>query len=146
MMMKTFGAVLIVSRGYLIGRIRVAQEAGRLKALRAVETLFKEYDSDLRRYRRSLSESLKGKGGIAEAILEGAPIKDLRKEEQLRLNSAVNQLQNNASFQESLEISGEFLHWLESAASKLEEDHASQKKALPLLTAAIGLLIAVLLY
>ena len=75
MMMKIFGAVLIVSGGYLIGKIRTLQWSRRLNALTEIAELFREFDRNLREYRVSLMDSLQGKGELADAILSGTPIK-----------------------------------------------------------------------
>lgn len=145
MMMKIFGAVLIVSGGYLIGKLRTVQWQRRLKALCEIRELLVQYDRDLREFRRSVSDSLGNKGELAESLLENRPIKGLLQEDQSRLEMAFHCFKHG-SFRESQEVSSEMLAYLEHVIKKMQEDIASSGKALPLVTGAIGLLIAVLLF
>ncbi len=145
MMMKIFGAVLIVSGGYLIGKIRTLQWSRRLNALTEIAELFREFDRNLREYRVSLMDSLQGKGELADAILSGTPIKGLLHEDHRKLESTVCQLKIG-SYQESVAVSAAFLTYLDGTIRTLQEETVSSGKALPLVTGAIGLLIAVFLF
>lgn len=145
MMMKIFGAVLIISGGYLIGRVRTLQWNRRLKALNEVAELFREFDRSLREYRLSLSEALQNKGETADCILAGKPVRGLQAEDIRRLESTACQLRIG-SFQDSVAVNHAFLTYLESTITTLQEEIASSGKALPLVTGAIGLLIAVFLF
>lgn len=129
----------------MIGKLRTVQWQKRLNILEELRRLLSGYDRDLRDYRRSIRESLAGKGELAEALLENRPVKGLLKEDQAKLEGAINCFKAG-SFRESLEISTELLAYLDHAIKKVQEDIASSGKALPLVTGAIGLLIAVLLF
>lgn len=145
MMMKIFGAALIVSGGYLLGRLRTKQWEKRLKALQDVQNLFTEFDRGLREYRRSINEFLKDKGPLADEILNDRLIKDLIHEDQEKLSATVCRYRTG-SFQESVEAGKEFLAYLDRTVAKIQEDIATSGKALPLVTGAIGLLVSVLLF
>ena len=145
MMMKIFGAALIVSGGYLLGKVRTFQWERRLRLLMMVQTLFKDYQRGLQEYRRSMNDCFEGKGELAEKILAGQPIKGLLHEDQIKIQKVVCQLKSS-SFQQSIDAGRTFLNELEGTIKKIREDTASQGKALPLVTGSIGLLIAVLLF
>ncbi len=145
MMMKIFGAVLIVSGGYLLGKVRTSQWERRLRLLLMARALFEDYRRDLCEYRRPLADCFCGKGELADKILAGEPIKGLLNEDQMKIQAVVRQLKNS-SFQQSIDAVRVFLNELDGTIKKIQEDTASQGKALPLVTGAIGLLIAVLLF
>ncbi len=145
MMMKIIGAVLIVSGGYLIGKVRTLQWSKRLKILTEVQQLFSDFDRDLREKRIALAESLQNKGETAAAILSGTPVKGLVSEDVHRLESTVCQLKMG-SYQDSIAVSGSFLKYLDGTIRTLREETASAGKALPIVTGAIGLLIALFLF
>ncbi|MBQ8894251.1 MAG: hypothetical protein IJ043_07575 [Clostridia bacterium] len=145
MMMKIFGAVLIVSGGYAIGRIRTHQWEKRLRVLTEIKCLFEDYDRDLREFRRSIEDCFSSKGELAENLLYNRPIKGLLQEDMTRLETSVCRFKSG-SFRDSLETNTELLEYLGHTVKKMQEDLASSGKALPLVTGAIGLLIAVLLF
>lgn len=145
MMMKIFGAVLIVSGGYLLGKVHTVQSQKRLKLLQEIYALFELYHREMKQYRRSLNDCFANKGEIAERVLREEPIKGLWNEDQLKIFSVVRKIKNS-SFQDSIEVCNTFLSELKNTIKKMQEDIASQGKALPLVTGAIGLLIAVLLF
>lgn len=144
MMMKNFGAVLIVSGGYFIGWVRVRQWRQRLILLEKIFALMTSYSADLKKYRRTLEECL-GDEPIGEIILSGGTHKSLLKEDQALIKEFIGQLKKS-SYRESMALADDFLNTLEKTIKKLREETASQGKALPLVTGAIGFLIAVLLY
>lgn len=129
----------------MIGKLRTVQWQRRLKALQEIQELLAHYDRDLRDLRKSVFDSLANKGELAESLLENRPIKGLLQEDQGKLEMAFNCFKHG-SFRESQEASGEILAYLDHAIKKMQEDIASSGKALPLVTGAIGLLIAVLLF
>ncbi|MBQ7936062.1 MAG: hypothetical protein IJ333_06910, partial [Clostridia bacterium] len=92
MMMKIFGAVLIVSGGFLMGKVRAVRLEQRLTALETVENLFRSFDTELRELRRSPEEFFRGKGEVAENILERRPIKGLLQEDLQQLEGVLGQL------------------------------------------------------
>lgn len=145
MMMKNFGAVLIVSGGYFIGWVRVRQWRQRLVLLEKIFTLMSSYSAELKQYRRTLEESLSDGDPISEIILSGGAHKSLLKEDQALIKALIDQLKKS-SYRESITLVDDFLNTLEKTIKKLREETASQGKALPLVTGAIGFLIAVLLY
>ena len=144
-MMKNFGAVLIVSGGYFIGWVRVRQWKQRLDLLKKVDALIRAYFDELKRHRRSLQDSLSDNDSVAQVILSGGVHKALLKVDQLMIGNLVDSLKNS-SYQQSIVLVEDFLSTLEKTIEKLQEETASQGKALPLVTGAIGFLIAVLLY
>lgn len=145
MMVKNFGAALIVSGGYFIGWVRVRQWKQRLDLLKKVDALIRSYLDELKRNRRSLQDSLSDDDSTSQFILSGGVHKALLKEDQVLIGNLVNSLKNS-SYQQSIVLVEEFLITLEKTIEKLQEEAASQGKALPLVTGAIGFLIAVLLY
>ena len=144
-MMKNFGAVLIVSGGYFIGWVHVRQWKQRLDLLKKVDALIRAYFDELKRHRRSLQDSLSDNDSVAQVILSGGVHKALLKVDQLLIGNLVDSLKNS-SYQQSIVLVEDFLSTLEKTIEKLQEETASQGKALPLVTGAIGFLIAVLLY
>ncbi len=145
MMVKNFGAALIVSGGYFIGWVRVRQWKQRLDLLKKVDALIRSYLDELKRNRRSLQDSLSDDDSTSQFILSGGVHKALLKEDQVLIGNLVDSLKNS-SYQQSIVLVEEFLITLEKTIEKLQEEAASQGKALPLVTGAIGFLIAVLLY
>ena len=141
MMMKIFGAVLIVSGGYLLGKVRSRQLADRQQVLRRIELYFKKFDAELREYRRSLHEF----SDHNVELLKITKHKLLLTEERFEIEEAIKKIEVS-SFRESMEVSSELLRYLASQINKVEEDVATTGKALPIVTGAIGLLVAVLLF
>ena len=145
MMMKIFGAVLIVSGGFLMGKVRAVRLEQRLTALETVENLFRSFDTELRELRRSPEEFFRGKGEVAENILERRPIKGLLQEDLQQLEGVLGKL-HAGSFRESIAANEDYLNDLEKTIGKLREETASSAKALPLVTASVGLITAVMLF
>jgi hypothetical protein len=145
MMMKLFGAALIVSGGYLLGKFKTSQWNKRLKLLREVQDLFTSFDRSMREYRQSINEFLKDRGLLANDILNDQPIKGLLQEDQQKLTAAVC-CYRTGSYRESIEVGSEFLAYLNHAIVKTQEDITTSGKAIPLVTGAIGLLVSVLLF
>lgn len=145
MMTKIFGAALIVSGGYLIGSIRVRQKKCRMEILLEIHGLLEHYFSELKEYRSSIDESFSGRGILADRLLAGQFPKGLLNEDRQMLTSLFQQLKVG-SYKQSITVTEEALQRLQSTANKLKEEAASQGKALPLVTGAIGFLIAVLLF
>ena len=141
MMMRIFGAALIVSGGYLFGLVRANKLKCRYRVMKKLEECFREFDGQLREYRRSLQEYSEIKPEWNALI--GHDI--LTAEERERISTSVKMIQVG-SFRESLEASGELLRFLDQQRKGAENDAATTGKALPLVMAAIGLLVAVLLF
>lgn len=117
----------------------------RLDLLKKVDALIRAYFDELKRHRRSLQDSLSDNDSVAQVILSGGVHKALLKVDQLLISNLVDSLKNS-SYQQSIVLVEDFLSTLEKTIEKLQEETASQGKALPLVTGAIGFLIAVLLY
>ena len=145
MMTRIFGAVLIVSGGFLIGKVCVFQSENRLKILAEIYALIEEYFMQLKQYRRSIAETIKDRGVIAEMLLSGDYPTALTSEDRKSLSDFLNAL-NSDSYQRTIEVTAQFLQKLQTDINKLKEESASQWKAIPLVTASIGFLIAVLLF
>lgn len=141
MMTKIFGAVLIVSGGYFLGRMRTSQMVSRRRILHQLNRMFSDFDSQLREYRRSWKEFLEDNQALHD-LLEH---KLLLSEERVEINRFIEKIQA-APFRESVEVSSSILSYLKHQCEKIEEDIATTGKALPLVTGAIGLLVAVLLF
>ncbi len=141
MMTKIFGAVLIVSGGYLLGKVRTNQMRKRHRILQTITKNFREFDAQLREYRRSLQEFSADRVDLLYLTEDKA----LLQEERTEIEDAIKKMQV-ASFRESVEVSASILKYLEHQCKKLEEDIATTGKALPLVTGALGLLVAVLLF
>ena len=144
-MMRIFGAVLIVSGGYTVGWIRVRRMQRRLAILSEIHLAIKGYSSALKKERRSLEESLAQYETVSEILLNGKDHPDLSAEDKEMMRIFADRLKA-ASYQQALLVVDEFLGRLKDLTNKLQEVTASQGKAFPLLTGAIGFLIAVLLY
>ena len=136
---------MIVSSGYLLGKVRTDQWKKRVKALLILQELFKDFDQELRSYRKTIQESFAEKGEIAKNVLSDIPISGLVEEDRMKLHTAILNIKNS-SFRESVAANQDLLNYLEHTIKKLQEDTASSGKALPIVTGAIGLLIAVLLF
>ena len=142
--MKIFGAVLIVSGGFLIGRIKTAGLLLRLKVLCEISELFHSFDSELRTFRRSPSEFLKDGSPLAKQIFDHQPIKGLSREDNELLQGHLCQLQTG-TYREAISANQVFLDHLDGTVKKLQQENASMGKALPLVTGTVGLFIAVML-
>lgn len=139
-MTKIFGAVLIVSGGYLLGKVRTVQWEKRYKRIKETEKIFRDFEGELREYRQSWSEFTARHG-----ILLNIDSKELQAEDRAEFDCAIRKIQV-ASYRESMEICAALLEYLEHCSKKLEEDIATTGKALPLVGGAIGLLVSVLLF
>ncbi len=117
----------------------------RLDLLKKIDALIRAYFDELKRHRRSLQDSLSDNDSVAQVILSGGVHKVLLKVDQLLIGNLVDSLKNS-SYQQSIVLVEDFLSTLEKTIEKLQEETASQGKALPLVTGAIVFLIAVLLY
>ncbi|MBQ7935363.1 MAG: hypothetical protein IJ333_03330, partial [Clostridia bacterium] len=107
--------------------------------------LFRSFDTELRELRRSPEEFFRGKGEVAESILERRPIKGLLQEDLQQLEGVLGKL-HAGSFRESIAANEDYLNDLEKTIGKLREETASSAKALPLVTASVGLITAVMLF
>ncbi len=113
--------------------------------LEKIFSLMSSFSADLKQYRRTLEESLDNDDTITEIILSGGAHKSLLKEDQALIKALIEQLKKS-SYRESITLVDDFLNTLEKIIKELREETASQGKALPIVTGAIGFLIAVLLY
>ena len=138
--MKIFGAVLIVSGGYLLGKIRTIQWEKRYKKIKGIEETLSDFEGELREYRRSWSEYTNRRG-----ISPNLDLEELQAEERETLEEALQRMQV-ATFRDSIEICTSALNYLQHCSKKLEEDITTTGKALPLVTGAIGLLVSILLF
>lgn len=145
MMMKIFGAALIVSGGYLLGRIPGIQNKKRYALLQEITTLFQTFKHDLTEYRLSIRESFSKGGMMGEELLKGCDIQGLQKEDRTMINTALDQIKN-ASYRESIECVNSLLNKLMLLTDELLSKEKTTGKALPLVTGVIGLLIAILLF
>lgn len=145
MMMKIIGAALIVSGGYLLGKIRILQWNRRIKSLNEICGLFQRYLNDLSEYRASADEFFSKHGSLGKSILKAESIEGFTTEDFERLRSCTDRLKHE-NYQSSLSIVRQYIEQQKSLIKALEEETASSGKALPLVTGAIGLLVAVFLF
>ena len=136
---------MIVSGGYLLGRIPGYQNKKRSMALQEIIKAFQGYKHDLTEYRLSLDESFSKSGGIGVELLKGCEIRGLHSEDRNLIDESITRLQNG-SYRESTECVNVLLDRLSQTVDKLKENENTTGKALPLVTSVIGLLIAVLLF
>ncbi len=136
---------MIVSGGYLLGRIPGCQNKKRCKAIEEVIKLFQSFKHDLTEYRLSMQESFSKKGGVALELLNGCEIKGLLGEDQRLIEDAIQRLKNG-SYRESTECVKALIDALNQTAENLKASEKTVGKALPLVTSIIGFLIAVLLF
>lgn len=145
MMMKIFGVALIVSGGFLIGKLRSDHMASHLSAISGMAALFREFDGKLREHRCSFEDAFLNKSDLAMRILEQRPIDGLSKTEEEHLAEHLAVLKT-ASYREALEANQAFITQLDELEEVLIREQASAGKALPMVTATIGLFIAVMLF
>ncbi|MBQ7094961.1 MAG: hypothetical protein IJN80_00700 [Clostridia bacterium] len=145
MMMKIIGAALIVSGGYLLGRIRIHQWNIRLKNLKRVCELFECYLGELSEYRTSVEEFFSNQGNFGKELLGDDSIMGLTAEDLQRARGCMERLKRE-NYQESLRIVRKYIDQLKALIKALEEEAGSSGKALPLVTGVIGFLIAVFLF
>lgn len=143
--MKIFGAVLIISGGYLAGRLKVAGKKQRVKSLKELNRLTQQYFFDLKEYRKTMEESFRSAGSIANQLMEDKPIPGLM-EEDLALFRQLKTQVRTASYEQSVAVVEEFLQSIRVKVKKIEEDSGSQEKALPLITGTVGFLVTVLMF
>ncbi len=145
MMMKIFGAVLIISGGFFAGHLKASEQKRRRIALAEIYRLMECYYFDLKKYRKTMRESLQGSGEMAQLLLEDKPIKGLFETDYAVFRQLNAQLKT-ASYQQSIVLLEKFLHSLQLNIQKLQEESGSQEKALPLITGMVGFLITVLIF
>ena len=143
--MKIFGAALIVSGGYLLGRLRVVQWNRRLNVLGDIHELFKKYSAALAEYRLSPKDYFSEQGTLGIKILNGESIEGLCSEDQDQINKLVGRMKKE-SYQEVLAACRSYMCDQEILIKKIKEETGSSGKAMPLVTGAIGFLIAVFLF
>ena len=145
MMMKIFGAVLIVSGGYLLGRVRTLQQNKRIKSLRKIRDGFEGFERKLSEYRVSAMEYFEKYGPLGEKICGDLPINGLILADRERLSILMETLKKS-NYQDALENVRNYLKESSSLIKALEEEAESGGKALPLVTGTIGFLVAVFLF
>ena len=141
MMTKIFGVVLIVSGGYFIGKLRTNHSKNRYENLKSIQTLFGEFNVELREYRRSWGEFEETHSAVSKSLKEC----ELMGEEWLDIEETIRKLQVG-SFRESLEVSNALLERLNRRVKEMEEEIETTGRAFPLVTGAIALLVSVLLF
>ena len=107
--------------------------------------MFRSFDTELRELRRSPEDVLRGKGELAERILNHQPIKGLNQQDSEQLEGHIGRLRAD-SFQEAVAANRDYVAQLDKTVEKLQQDEASAGKAFPLVTGAIGVIIAVMLF
>ncbi len=143
MMMKIFGAVLIVSAGFLTGKLYASREEVRLKKLKEVYSASSEFFNQLRKNRLSLRESHEG-AALCSAV-DGEAANSLVVEDLKMIKEWITFLET-ASFRESVSATEIYLERLKRLIEDAEKSIESKGKALPMVTTAIALLAAVVLY
>ena len=143
--MKIFGAVLIVSGGFLFGKVMSNQWEQCLSATDTLLTLFMDFDRKLRENRVTPEEFFAQQGELGEAILGNRPIAGLTQNDQEKLAQHLMSLRGS-SFIESVKANEEFLKYLISTVDQLKERTNTSGKAVPLVSGAAGLLVAVMLF
>ncbi len=142
---KIFGALMIISGGYLLGWVRSHQQKRRLGALKKLYSIAKNYEGNLSEYRDSALDYFESQGSFIQKLLMGEPQEGLLKEDSERFCSLINSLKK-AAYQEALEQVRKYILDLAALISAMEEEGKTAGKALPLVTGAIGFLVAVFLF
>ena len=136
---------MIVSGGYLLGRVRTVQQKRRVSALKALHSDFEGYENALSEYRSSAEEYFEKLGESGQKICAAEPISGLTTEDMQRLKDLLQRLKKENYF-DALELVRQYLSALSASISALEEEVKTAGKALPLVTGAIGFLVAVFLF
>lgn len=144
MMMKIFGAVLIISGGFFIGKGISVRWSKRLKALNLLREMFAEFDLNLRKDRVSPDEFFLKQGEFGTQILKCNSIDGMNDEDREQLSKHLDCLRKN-SYRESIDANEQFLNLLKEKVERIKGETETSGKAVPLITAAAGILMVVIL-
>lgn len=137
LMIKIFGAVLIVSGGLIIGLVPSYYQKKRLARLYFYKQSFDRFYAELKEDRQSV-----------DAYFSAVSIDEdqwLLTEEKALISNTINKIKGS-SYQHALELCGELVECLSYRAKELETAEEKNGKARPIVIAALGLLLAVLLF
>ncbi len=145
MMMKIFGAALIVSGGFFIGKLHNKLARQRLEALTQVQELFEAFYAQLRDFRRGADDFFVQYGGVGKKLCSGEEIVGLRDVDQSQLNGVLCQVRS-ASYQESLGAVADYCNRLEQQIKSLREELQTTGRAISVMSCAAALLMAIVLF
>ncbi len=117
----------------------------RMETLLAIRQIFLKFDQGLRENRQSLDKTLANGGMLGDALLNHTLISWIDQDDRALIDQAMQQI-SNSGYSDSISISKELLNTLDERIKKLSMDNQSGGKSLPLVTASVGLLVAVLLF
>lgn len=145
MIIRILGAVLIVSGSYLSGVVFSKQEKMHCSALRRLEEMFRKCDRLLREERMGLHEVFEQVEEPGTDLLNGKLPEGLNESEESKLLKTVAALQT-LSYRECLSLLNEYIDDLHQSVAFSEKKNNTAGKALPLVTGALGFMLAVFLF
>lgn len=141
LMIKIFGVALIVSGSATIGWALSSHQEKRLKRLEYIKDCFELFQKELKKERRSIDAFLNEKGNF----LKDDANKFLSKEQCDSIIETIEKIRVD-SYEEALNRCDATLIWLTAAIDELKKVEDKNGKARPLVTGALGLLLAILLF
>lgn len=141
MMIKIFGVLLIVSGSVVMGWVPSDSQRKRLERLIYIRNCLASFYRDLKQERRSI-DSFFSEGAD---FLEEEANKWLLSEEQDIIRGMVAKIKTD-SYSDALNRCGALVDQLSERIEDLQKTEEKNGKARPLVTGALGLLLAVLLF
>ncbi len=141
LMIKIFGVVLIVSGSVMMGWVPSNSQRKRLERLIYIRDCFDMFYSELKHERRSIETYFSEKHNF----LEEDANKWLLKEERDIIIEAIEKIKSD-SYHDALNRCGAVVDQLSDRIDDLKKAEDKNGKARPLVTGALGLLLAVLLF
>ncbi len=141
LMIKIFGVVLIVSGSVMIGWVPSSGQRKRLERLTYIRDCFDLFYTELKHERRSIEAYFSEKHNF----LEDDANKWLLKEERDVIIEAIEKIKSD-SYQDALNRCSAVVDQLSGMIDELKKAEDKNGKARPLVTGALGLLLAVLLF
>lgn len=141
LMIEIFGVVLIVSGSVMLGWVPSNEQRKRLEQLIHIRNVFDLFYTELKHERRSIESYFSEKHNF----LEDDANKWLSAEERNLIFETVEKIKSD-SYNDALNRCGTVIDQLSIMIDRLKKTEDKNGKARPLVTGALGLLLAVLLF
>ncbi len=136
---------MIVSGSYFGAHKYVLKWKTRQECAAKLAALLEEYYSQLRDYRKPINEFFEESGSFGNALISDQKSDALTSEENEILFSNIAKIKS-ASFEDALKFTDTLKNQFSQLALKLEKELATSGKAIPMVSASLGVLLAILLF
>ena len=144
MMMKIFGAALIISGGFFLGKGVSDHWKKRLEVINGLYDIFSSFDLKLRKERISPDDFFSNQGELGAKILACDAMEGIKADEMKCLRRHLECLRKN-SHREAVVANETYIAQLKQTVEKIKEEVDSSGKAFPLMSVAGGILLVVIL-